>query len=501
MKHLLWLSLAVFACSAAKVEQNTDPGADAGEDTAINTSGMELVKGLPITEIALFQGPKVSLEKAGARVDSRRAPVIAGRPGVLRVFVAPAGDWAPREVVATLTLEGGSGKKVLSDKKALSGPSVDDVLDSTFNFDIGTDMIAPDTKYSVTLKTEPGQTAGGDTAAAQYPADGSVEDLSAKATGEKLRVKIVPVKYMADGSGRLPDTSEAQIERYRKGFQKLYPAREVEVTVRAPYSWSTAISRTGSGFSNLLNAIIRLRQTDGAERGVYYYGAFAAGATMESWCQYSCVLGLSPVAQNPSDTWTAGSVGGGWTGEGAVGTAVHEVGHGHGRGHSPCAPGGMIDGVDRSYPYTGATLGVWAYDIENKSMVSPSKSKDFMGYCDPTFVSDYTFGALATRMAFVYGAAYMIPGPTQTYRIVNVDGDGKMTDGEELVTNDLITGTPTPVAVALDDGKKVPVTAAWYPWDHLHGGMLVVPVGAAKVAAIEARDVIPGIASKLTLVR
>ena len=48
----------------------------------------------------------------------------------------------------------------------------------------------------------------------------------------------------------------------------------------APFAWSTAIQRTGAGFGEVLNAIIRLRQTDGAPKGTYYYGAFAPGASM-----------------------------------------------------------------------------------------------------------------------------------------------------------------------------------------------------------------------------
>lgn len=498
VKPWLLLTLSVIACSAAKTENTTQvpPEETGGEDTAINTTGLELVKGLPITEIAVFQGPKVLIEKDGAKVATRRAPVVAGREGLLRVSVKPAADWAAREVVATLTLESGAGKKVLNDIKTLSGPSTDDNLDSTFNFELG-DLLAPDTTYSVDLKTAPGQTAAGD--GAQYPADGSLEAIDAQLTGEALQVKIVPVQYNADGSGRLPDVSEAQLERYRKGFQRIYPSRKVEISVRAPYAWSAAITRNGSGFGNLLNSVIRLRQTDGAPKGTYYYGAFAGANTFEQWCQYSCVAGLSPLAQNPGDTWTAASIGVGWGGESTVGTAAHEVGHGHGRNHSPCAPGGMIDGVDPKYPYSGAALGAWAYDIENKVMMNPTKNKDFMGYCDPTFVSDYTFGALATRMTYVYGSKFMITGPAQTFRMIAVDVDGQLTAGEEVVTTDVAEGEPRSVMLAFEGGKKLPVKGAYYPYDHLPGGLLVVPVGTAPIRGIEVRDLVPGVVSKLSL--
>src|SRR5687767_5620352 len=156
VKHLLWLSLAVVACSsAAKTDTSVTPTEETGGEDTINTKGMELVKGLAITEIAMFQGPKVTLEKAGARVDSRRAPVVVGRPGMLRVYVAPAEDYDARDVVATLTLEAGGEKKVLTDKKTITAPSTDDNIDSTFNFDLELDMVGPETTYKVDLKTEP----------------------------------------------------------------------------------------------------------------------------------------------------------------------------------------------------------------------------------------------------------------------------------------------------------------------------------------------------------
>ncbi len=507
LKNFLYLSCAVVAvaCSASTSAPtgtyNPTPTEDAGADAPINTESMELVKGLAITEVAVFQGPKVSLEKDGVRTTSRRAPVVAGRAGILRVYVQPADDWVEREVVATLRIEGGAGPQTLTVKKSIAGASIDDNLDSTINFDLPLDLIAADSSFSVSLKTEPGQASAGSSDAAQYPADGSLDTFDAKGTGQKLEVKIVPIKYMADGSGRLPDTSPDQLERYRKGFQRMYPAREVQITVRAPYSWSTAISRDGTGFSELLNAVINLRQRDGAPKGIYYFGAFAAASTFMTWCNYGCVAGLSPLAQNPSDTWSAASVGVGWTGDNSVGTAVHEVGHGHGRNHSPCAPSGAsIQGVDPAYPYSGAKLGVWAYDVINAAMVAPTRATDFMGYCDPTFVSDYTYGALATRMGLVYGAAFEIPGPTQTWQMVNVRGDGTLEPGEQILTSRPAFGDARTVDLTLLDGKKGAVTGAYYPWDHLPGGLLVVPVGA-PIRSMEVRDLIPGTLSKLTLTK
>ena len=59
---------------------------------------------------------------------------------------------------------------------------------------------------------------------------------------DALKIVIVPVKYDADGSGRLPDVSATQIELYRKAFHAMYPAKKVEVTVRAPWSYAGTVS-------------------------------------------------------------------------------------------------------------------------------------------------------------------------------------------------------------------------------------------------------------------
>lgn len=497
LRFFLLSSFAVaVACSASTSAPTGAGGDDSGstEDT-IPTTGMELVKGLPISEIALFQGPKAPLMSAGAKA-SGKAKAIVGRPGIFRVYVTPASDWIPRDVVATLVLTSGGVKKSFSDKKAPAAASTDDKLDSTFNFDIPSDVIAADTTYEVSLKTDPGQTAGGGTESAQFS-----DSLDAKPTGDALLIMVVPIQYNADGSGRLPDTSEAQLERYRAGFMKLYPAHKVQVTVRdKPMPWSSAISRSGSGFDTLLNAVIKLRQTDGAPKGTYYYGAFAAGASFNSWCGGGCVAGLSPLASNPSDSWTAASVGIGWSGTETVGTATHEVGHGHGRNHAPCQPGGgTINGRDTAYPYTGAQLGVWALDIETKTMMSPTKNTDFMGYCSPTFISDYNYDALATRMAFIYGASYEIKGPAQNVKLFAVDGEGHLSSAGEVVTAEPTYGDARTVKLSLADGTTRSATGAFYPYDHVPGGLLVVPVGSSTIRAIEVKDVLPGVSSKLDL--
>ena len=66
-----------------------------------------------------------------------------------------------------------------------------------------------------------------------------------------LRLVLVPVAYMADGSGRVPDTSEATQAEFRDRFMQLYPVSDVEVSVREPIQWANPIQPYGQGWQEM----------------------------------------------------------------------------------------------------------------------------------------------------------------------------------------------------------------------------------------------------------
>jgi hypothetical protein len=51
----------------------------------------------------------------------------------------------------------------------------------------------------------------------------------------------VPFRYDADGSQRLPDTSQAQLERYRDAIYGIFPVSSVEITVHDVVPLSTPL--------------------------------------------------------------------------------------------------------------------------------------------------------------------------------------------------------------------------------------------------------------------
>jgi hypothetical protein len=66
-----------------------------------------------------------------------------------------------------------------------------------------------------------------------------------------------------------------------------------------------------------------------------------------------------------------------------------------GRNHSPC---GGASSPDPNYPYPGASIGTYGLDLTTLTVKTPSANYDFMAYCNPAWVSDYTWsGLIANR--------------------------------------------------------------------------------------------------------
>jgi hypothetical protein len=479
-----------------------------GDPTSKDAPAPPLVTGLAITDVAFFQAVKVPVVAAGKVVSpsTRNAPVVANRPALVRVYVAPAKGYASTAVTAELRLVDGTTRlPVLKDTKTLTSESTDEDVKSTFNFEVPAESLPPGVTYQVFLTAKGGAVPTGANDA-RFPKDGGVQNLDAMTSG-KLKLVIVPVKYDADGSGRTPDVSATQLARYKQTFMARYPAAEVIVTARAPFSYSSAISANGSGFSQVLNAITNLRKTDGAAADVYYYGALAPTSSFNSFCGGGCVTGLSTVVESPKTSFLRASVGVGYSGEDSVNTAAHEVGHAHGRNHAPC---GGAQGVDADYPYSGGQIGSWGYDIFAKTFLSPTKGRDMMGYCPNEWVSDYTYTALFDRIASLNGnplsgatgstssangssqAAPAAAAAPQTFRMATIAADGSATWTNDIELDEEPTDGKAMLATfAGPDGHAIGThTARFYPYDHLPGGVLVVP-------SVPAASTITGFASPI----
>jgi len=495
------LVLAIFAsgCGGSVVQDSPlPPSGDAGDAETIVDTAPPPPQTLTINEIAVLQGVKVTIARDGAKVGTvaRVAPVVYGRAGLIRVYTTQGPGWLRKGVAAELTLSSVSRGapivlKAIRDMRAYASTDTD--LESTFNFELAEDALRSDTKYSLVIKTTP---SSAPLELAHYP-EGDPERIEAQKSSE-LQVKIVPIRWGFDASSRLPDISADALEGYRATMMALYPATKVTVTVRDPFDWKEQATADGTGWDDLLMAIVKLRADDLAPNDVYYYGAFQPASSFFKYCKGGCVAGLSGLVSDPFDATGRGSIGLGYGDEESWSTMAHEIGHAHGRAHAPCGP---VERADKFYPYDGGAIGVIGYDVANKQVIDSSIT-DIMGYCWPKWISDYNYGKLYQRMAAV-AASPSITFPDkssssapQKYRFVSVRKDGTLAWGNSLTLAAPPLAEPHTITFTAEDGTITKVTGMYYPYADLPGGYMLVPEPTTRVV----RANVSGISSGLDAV-
>lgn len=387
----------------APVDASATPGPDAAAAVAVDErpdvpAPPGLARALTITDVSLFQAVRVPLLRHGGAVGARALPVVAGRAAVVRVYVRPEAGFQAGAVEGLLTVRRGEVGTVLRDRRSINRASRDESEGSVFQFALPPEAVGPDTRLSVRLLTPGGaEVEPGVPDLARFPADGAEHPLRAQEDGG-LDVVVVPFRWEVDGSGRLPSTSDDQIEDMRSSLRAMYPVSEVRITVHEPVAWTRGLLRSGSAdFGAMIAALRSLRQHEDAPAGVYYYGLVTPTEFFDEYCQGPCTLGQGYLGVVPNDRSGKVAAGLGYTGDRAAQTLVHELGHNHGRSHAPC---GGAAGPDLAFPYERGVIGDWGYDERRRALVRPS-AYDFMGYCDPRWISDYSYAALWARIRAV----------------------------------------------------------------------------------------------------
>lgn len=501
------LVLALGACAQQSyiIEQGGGPGAgdDAGAggdaaqqyDEAGNPIGdanvtppmdYHLAAGITVTDVAVFQGVKVTIVKGGSSA-TPNAPVVANRDALVRVYVKSDGSTAGKSLVAYLTVTSGSGGTLTrQDTKAISGASTDASAASLFQFLVPAASMQTDATFSVKV-VDPQGTGPSSGTPAQYPSDGSSAPMDVTSSGAQLKIWLFPVVT----NGVTPPTDGTLTNTLKDIVYDLYPIPSVEITVKPAVTYpGSAPAADGNGWDQMLNWFLQKRQNDGPPNDVYYYGSFTPDSSFASYCSGGCVAGLSSLAQNPTDVWARASIGLGYGGdlntdEETAFTMAHEVGHAHGRQHADC---GGASGVDPSFPYSGGGIGVWGYALNEKVFIDPSKGHDMMGYCpDYDWISDYTFDALFKRLKAVNGADVHYAADAfdpRPYRMLKVAGDGTLTWGEEITVRTPVLGDERTLSFSAAGGVTTRVTGFYYAYDHLPGGYMLVPVSTLGFHAL-----------------
>ncbi|HHO51319.1 MAG TPA: hypothetical protein ENK18_10700 [Deltaproteobacteria bacterium] len=447
------------------------------EETTEEEVVLDFAADLAISKISLYQGVEIVLWEDGSEPGRVQAPIVTNRDALVRVFLRAKSGFEARRIAGHLFFEGGDSDGVeLVSKMRVEGPPSDKALDSTLNFEIGPDMIrkATELKLEIREANEDGP-GGGDPRDLRWKSERDMDGGLGAVGTDDLTIAIIPIRYNADGSGRLPDTSASDIQRIHDLVYANYPAQSVTIRVDDPIPWNSNITASGGGWSQLLAEIADRRERANELPNTYYYGLFSPSSNFYSFCSFGCVAGLSNLG-SANQVWSRSSIGLGYSQNNlAAETLVHEVGHAHGRYHAPC---GGASGTDPAFPYPGAKIGTWGYDLIEKDLLDPNVYTDIMGYCNRIWVSDYTYDALWERIDQLSTQARVIPrtvtrlltdgaDDTQVYGTLQLYGD----DGE-------------PVEVTLFDASGAEAGVArgqLFPNSHLPGGVIgldrVLPEG------------------------
>ena len=186
-----------------------------------------------------------------------------------------------------------------------------------------------------------------------------------------FRGRLVPVHQSAR-CGITGDVNERNKDTYLDLFRRVYPLADDDVDVRQIYT-TTALDHYA-----VLSEIAQLRLDDGSSR--YYYGVMSSKGCRDSYYAGG-VAGEKAAVGSDSDDFHSGRTNREYI-------YAHEVGHNFGRPHAPC---GTSDGDPYPvYPYRGGVIGHWGWDRKDGRLIDPTTA-DVMGYCDPSWISDYTY--------------------------------------------------------------------------------------------------------------
>lgn len=239
-----------------------------------------------------------------------------------------------------------------------------------------------------------------------------------------LRVRFIPI-VLTSHNNATGNVTPGSLSEYMRIVRALHPHGALDVSIGNPLpstqSFGTAPTGGASGFwSGLLAEIDVARVADPQFADAHWIGVVAPPFGFN----FSTFGGFGYVPANGASsgpfTRTTALVNVGWfSRESATRELVaHELGHNFGRRHAPCGNAGS---PDLQYPIANGSIGDGGHDVhawENGLTTSapavPQSTGDVMGYCNPVWMSRYTYSGIlgfrgTTTAAMSAGSASVSP--------------------------------------------------------------------------------------------
>jgi len=387
-----------LAPTPASQTANVTAGATASAAVAYAATNVTPTPGLNLQILGMYITQSVQTMNGGV-------PLVAGRDGVLRVFALANATNTVRPSVRARFFQNGTLVATLSAvAPSTAVPTAVNEASSTASWNIVVPGALLQPGVTVLADVDPENAVAEDLETDNlFPVSGAPRALDVRFV-PALAVRFVPVQQ---GNGLLGSISDANAGAFLTRTRDMHPLNAVSSTTRATYTTTLSVSSDGTNWSPLLGELRALRTADGASQ--HYYGV--AKVSYSSGVAGIGYIGL-PVSMGWDYLPSASEV------------MAHELGHNWGRQHAPC---GGVGGPDANYPYAGGVIGVFGFNVRLNQLLS-SSTADLMGYCSPTWISDYTYLAEMSYRGTSTTATTVTSTSVQPSLLVwgRVDADGEI---------------------------------------------------------------------------
>jgi hypothetical protein len=308
---------------------------------------------------------------------------VARRPGLLRVVVRAtvANTFAPDVRVRLYIPDRGVVGEALIPAPRVGVPTDPDLRmeTDTWNLALPADGVLAD--LHVVAEVDPdGRIPVLDRQDNRFPQGDTTASLDVRSLAP-LRIVFIPIhSTRADRTG---DIHIDNVETFLAATRRFIPSAQVTPILRQGFVTDQDLT-TGSGWSGLLSDIQALRTAESAT-DEYYQGIVPA-------VQGSGIAGIGYVPSDPASPFRSGISFDRLPA--ATDVVAHELGHNLGRRHAP-SPGCLTPAnIDPDFPYHDGGIGWPGYDILTGDLRLPAGYRDYMGYCNTVWTSDYTYDGI-----------------------------------------------------------------------------------------------------------
>lgn len=316
---------------------------------------------------------------------NRSVHMVAGRDAALRLFLRTNEQGKFNNALSVkLFANGAKFKELNAPAGTLSlHPYTNDI--SVLNVPVSGNLIRQG--LSVKVETSNGW---------MFPEGGAPLSITVKDAAE-FHIRFIPIYVPSRGA--TGDVNSQNTDEYMEAALDMFPIDDYVVDLHNAVTVNPDTTTQRSLYSTALSDMHALWLAEG-QPDYYYYGVIPQNT--------GGIVGLGYL-DDPQPHAYRQAVGWDYPGyQYRSQTMAHELGHNIGRSHAPC---GGPAGPDPNYPYPNAIIGAYGYEVDRGELKEPTVYKDLMSYCEPAWISDYTYKAVMKfrEKANSTGQAYSRP--------------------------------------------------------------------------------------------